>query len=189
LLVAVLDNVRVWTVDRGGGVAVVRVPLLVLGGVVALLAAGCDTTPKPAPPIKVSPSPSVDAKAKVEADYLAYWAALKAAHEASDPSHPDLMKHAAGVQLKAAQDAIDSLHSVDLVLRGDVAHKVVVMDAAGGVASVTDCIDGAGRKLYDKKTGKLHAPQPSSRKLGAVYQLKLVAGSWLVESSKDTGQC
>lgn len=153
------------------------------------MAGGCDPAPKPSPPIKASPSPGVDPKAKVEADYLAYWSALKAAHEASNPSYPDLRKHATGQELKDAQDAIDSLHSVDLVLRGDVAHRIVVTDPSGGVASVSDCIDGAGRKLYEKKTGKLHTPQPKSRKLGAQYQLKLVNGSWLVDSSKETGQC
>ncbi|MCW2506567.1 MAG: hypothetical protein JWO79_4851, partial [Actinomycetia bacterium] len=127
----------------------------------ALLAGGCDPTPKPAPPIKVSPSASVDPKAKVEADYLAYWSALKAAHEASNPSYPDLRKHATGDQLQKAMQAIESLRSGGLQLRGDVTHESKVVSLTGSVANIDDCIDTSGRTLFDRKSGKPHTPQPS----------------------------
>ena len=171
----------------------VRVRLLVLGGVVgavvALLAGGCDPAPKPAPPIKVSPSPSVDAKAKVQADYLAYWAALKAAHEASDPSYPDLKKHASGQGLTDAQMAIQSLRSVDMVLKGTPTHRIDVRSVNGTGAAVYDCLDTHGWEYLDRKTGKPHAPQPAKTVFGTTYQLTLKSGVWQVESGKGREKC
>jgi hypothetical protein len=172
---------------------VVRVPLAVLGGVVsgvvALLAGGCDPTPKPAPPIKVSPSASVDPKAKVEADYLAYWSALKAAHEASNPSYPDLKKHASGKGLKDSADAVDSLHSVDMVLRGTVAHTIDIASVSDTTAMVHDCLDTKGWNYYDSKTNKLHSPQPAKVKLKSDYELQLSNGTWMVTAIRPNGHC
>jgi hypothetical protein len=163
-----------------------------LGVVMLVGAAGCGSSDEE-PQASFTPgagagSPADAEKAKVEADYLAYWDAVLKAQAGPTPEDPELKKHATGQAYRENYTNLSTLRREGWRTKGSYSHRVEVVSIEGETARLQDCADPSKSRLYSVKTGK-PVEQAIGKRGKTEYTLRRQNGVWKVAAMTDAGRC
>ncbi|HET9733488.1 MAG TPA: hypothetical protein VFP54_12515 [Acidimicrobiales bacterium] len=116
----------------------------VLATVLAVALAGCGHGAKHTPSADASPTSiltttTVDPKAKVVADYEAFWAAYLEAANPMNPEDPRLRAHATGTELQHVGSAFLARKGLGQIIKGTFDFAPIVSSVEADNAVLRDC--------------------------------------------------
>ncbi|MGH9131486.1 MAG: hypothetical protein ACRDWV_07395 [Acidimicrobiales bacterium] len=122
--------------------------------------------------------------------YLEYWRALIEASAQANPRLPALAATTASRQLALVERNLAEDNDLHAFARGKVVHQIRAVTMGRTTASVVDCVDVDGWRLYSAATGRLLSQLMKRPHQLVAYTLGQDArAGWKVTDDQVLGSC